>query len=87
MTSRSYFEKMNSTLGSVVPLAMFKTITTQAIPTSEEICPLIIWILVSMGFISFALFEYFALLILVRYDKEVSLFFLSFLLFSTSTFR
>jgi len=43
----------------------------QAIPTSEEICPLIIWILLSMGFISFALFEYFALLILVRYDKEV----------------
>ena len=24
MTSRSYFDKMNSTLGSVVPLAMFK---------------------------------------------------------------
>ena len=23
MTSRSYFDKMNSTLGSVVPLAMF----------------------------------------------------------------
>ena len=62
-------------------------ITTQAIPSSEEICPLIVWILLSMGFISFALFEYFALLILIRYDKEVSLFFLSFLLFSTSTFR
>ena len=25
MTSRSYFGKMNSTLGSVVPLAMFKS--------------------------------------------------------------
>ena len=46
----------------------------QAIPTSEKICPLIIWILLSMWFISFALFEYFALLLLVRYGKEVSLF-------------
>jgi len=43
----------------------------QAIPTSEKICPLIVWILLSMGFISFALFEYFALLLLVRYGKEV----------------
>ena len=30
-----------------------------------------------MGFISFALFEYFALLLLIRYDKQVSLIFLS----------
>ena len=33
MTSRSYFEKMNSTLGSVVPLAMFFQTTL-----SHEIC-------------------------------------------------
>ena len=44
----------------------------QAIPTSEKICPLIVWILLSMGFISFALFEYFTLLLLVRYGKQVS---------------
>ena len=44
----------------------------QAIPTSEKICPLIVWILLSMGFISFALFEYFALLLLVRYGKQVN---------------
>ena len=28
MTSRSYFGKMNSTLGSVVPLAMFELLTS-----------------------------------------------------------
>ena len=67
-----------SFLSTFNKMIIFNKITTQAIPTSEEICPLIIWILISMGFISFALFEYFALLILVRYDKEVSLFFLSF---------
>ena len=34
MTSRSYFDKMNSTLGSVVPLAMFKNerISVQKLP-------------------------------------------------------
>ena len=45
----------------------------RTIPTSEKICPLIIWILLSMGFILFALLEYFALLLLVRYRKQVSL--------------
>ena len=49
----------------------------QAIPTAEKICPLIVWILISMGFISFALFEYFALLLLVRYGKQVSFSFLN----------
>ena len=29
MTSRSYFSKMNSTLGSVVPLAMFGLVNLQ----------------------------------------------------------
>ena len=42
------------------------------IPASEEICPLIIWILLSMCFICFALFEYFGLLLLIRYNKQVS---------------
>ena len=30
MTSRSYFDKMNSTLGSVVPLAMFSSLISFA---------------------------------------------------------
>ena len=34
MTSRSYFGKMNSTLGSVVPLAMFRTVTRNAVNKS-----------------------------------------------------
>ena len=57
----------------------------QAIPTSEKICPLIIWILLSMSFISFALFEYFALLLLVRYGKQVN-FLGSHSMLSTNTF-
>ena len=35
MTSRSYFGKMNSTLGSVVPLAMFRLVVSFGFPRTE----------------------------------------------------
>ena len=35
MTSRSYFGKMNSTLGSVVPLAMFQSMKPMPIPNVQ----------------------------------------------------
>ena len=35
MTSRSYFGEMNSTLGSVVPLAMFIICLKRAVPESD----------------------------------------------------
>ena len=37
MTSRSYFDKMNSTLGSVVPLAMFNLFIVTHRSTSSEL--------------------------------------------------
>ena len=36
MTSTNYFGKMNSTLGSVVPLAMFKSLLLQTKPSEAE---------------------------------------------------
>ena len=44
---------------------------TTTIPHSNKICPLIVWILISMGFILFALFEYFFILVLLRFGNKV----------------
>ena len=44
---------------------------TTTIPHSNKICPLIAWILISMGFILFALFEYFFILVLLRFGNKV----------------
>ena len=45
---------------------------TGSIPTSDGICPLISWILISMVFILVALFEYFLILVLLRFGNKVS---------------
>ena len=43
------------------------------IPPSDGLCPLISWILISMVFILVALFEYFLILVLLRFGNKVSL--------------
>ena len=44
-----------------------------SIPPSDGLCPLISWILISMVFILVALFEYFLILVLLRFGNKVSL--------------
>ena len=44
---------------------------TKSIPTSDLICPLILWILMSAAFVTFALAEYFAILVLLRFGNKV----------------
>ena len=44
---------------------------TNSIPTSDLICPLILWILMSAAFVTFALAEYFAILVLLRFGNKV----------------
>ena len=44
---------------------------TKTIPTSDLICPLILWILMSAAFVTFALAEYFAILVLLRFGNKV----------------
>ena len=44
-----------------------------AIPSSEKICPLIIWIQLSMSFICLALVEYFVILLMLRFGRKVGL--------------
>ena len=45
---------------------------TNSIPTSDLICPLILWILMSAAFVTFALAEYFVILVLLRFGNKVS---------------
>ena len=45
---------------------------TGSIPTSDGICPLISWILISMVFILVALVEYFLILVVLRFRDKVS---------------
>lgn len=45
---------------------------TNSIPTSDLICPLILWILMSAAFVTFALTEYFVILVLLRFGNKVS---------------
>ena len=45
----------------------------QTIPSSEKICPLIIWIQLSMSFICLALVEYFVILLMLRFGRKVGL--------------
>ena len=44
---------------------------TDKIPPSDKICPLVQWILMSTAFIIFALFEYFLILIVLRFWDKV----------------
>ena len=50
---------------------------TDSIPTSDLICPLILWILMSAAFVTFALAEYFLILVLLRFGNKVSITFLA----------
>ena len=45
---------------------------TEKIPPSGKICPLIQWILISIAFILFALFEYFLILVVLRFWDKVN---------------
>ena len=44
---------------------------TDKIPPSGKICPLVQWILISIAFILFALFEYFLILVVLRFWNKV----------------
>ena len=44
---------------------------TDKIPPSGKICPLVQWILISIAFILFALFEYFLILVVLRFWDKV----------------
>ena len=44
---------------------------TDKIPPSGKICPLVQWILISIAFILFALFEYFLILVVLRFWSKV----------------
>ena len=46
-------------------------ITIHGFLSSDGICPLILWILISMAFILIALFEYFLILLLLRFGNKV----------------
>ena len=46
------------------------TSATKSIPSSESICPLIIWIWLSLGFVAFALCEYFVILAILRFTSK-----------------
>ena len=45
---------------------------TEKIPPSGKICPLVQWILISIVFILFALFEYFVILVVLRFWDKVT---------------
>ena len=45
---------------------------TEKIPPSGKICPLVQWILISIVFILFAIFEYFIILVLLRFWDKVT---------------
>ena len=45
---------------------------TEKIPPSGKICPLVQWILISIAFILFALFEYFLILVVLRFWDKVN---------------
>ena len=45
---------------------------TEKIPPSGKICPLVQWILISIVFILFALFEYFIILVVLRFWDKVT---------------
>ena len=45
---------------------------TEKIPPSGKICPLVEWILISIVFILFALFEYFIILVVLRFWDKVT---------------
>ena len=45
---------------------------TEKIPPSGKICPLVQWILVSTAFILFALFEYFLILVVLRFSDKLN---------------
>ena len=45
---------------------------TEKIPPSGKICPLVQWILISIVFILFALFEYFIILVVMRFWDKVT---------------
>lgn len=47
---------------------------TEKIPPSGKICPLVQWILISIAFILFALFEYFLILVVLRFWDKVNTF-------------
>ena len=46
-------------------------IRTDEFTFSDGICPLILWILISIAFILVALFEYFLILVLLRFGNKV----------------
>ena len=45
---------------------------TEKIPPSGKICPLVQWILISIAFILLALFEYFLILVVLRFWDKVN---------------
>jgi hypothetical protein len=45
---------------------------SRSTPLSDSICPLILWILISICFVTFAIAEYFVILALIKFSNQVS---------------
>ena len=70
--SQIFFVRLGLLLTLLLMMINLNNSATDSIPTSDLICPLILWILMSAAFVTFALAEYFLILVLLRFGNKVS---------------
>ena len=65
------FEAVPGRLGMLLTLFLMlinlSNTVSQTIPKSDKICPLILWIMISLAFVVLALVEYFIILLTVKF--------------------
>ena len=71
MIFNTNLQRLGLLLTLLLMLINLNNSATKSIPTSDLICPLILWILMSAAFVTFALAEYFAILVLLRFGNKV----------------
>ena len=76
-SSQIFLVRLGLLLTLLLMMINLNNSATDSIPTSDLICPLILWILMSAAFVTFALAEYFLILVLLRFGNKVSITFLA----------
>ena len=67
-----FFTRLGLLLTLLLMTINLNNSATDKIPPSGKICPLVQWILISIAFILFALFEYFLILVVLRFWDKVN---------------